>query len=401
MQVLGLYFKIVKTQKKTILLYSGIFLAVFTLFATFKNTDATSGMYQTVKANIAVTDYDNSPLSESFLDYLSTKATFYATGSSKEEMNEALYYGMVDYTIEIPKGFEASFLKGEEHLLQTQSRATNINANAMDLYIDSYLNAMYTYHATTSQSVKELHERVMQQLVDQLDIQMSVEETYTARFEFRDSYYNYFSYVIMALMISVIGTTMLSIFRNDVYKRNLISPLNNSNMNVQLLLANILLASTLWSVFFLVSLVYTSDIMFSYSGFLHMINSYLFTIVCASLSYLISCFLIDKAHAHDTLNGTGNIISLGSAFLCGAFVPQSMLSSSILAFSKFLPSYWYVRANNLMATGLDLRTFESKEVWVCLGIQVLFVLAFFMIALAIARNKRSQETFLAPGEQEA
>ena len=310
-----------------------------------------------------------------------------------------MFYDYIDYAIEIPKGFETAFLNGETELLHTESRPDNAHASAIAMYIDSYLNNMHVYHTATSMELQEMHDSIMHNLQDQLEVSMVVKENVTNRYAFRNSYYNYFSYVIMALITSVVGATMISIFRNDVFKRNLISPITNSSMSIQLLFANILLATIMWAVFSVVSVIFTLDMIATYSGMLYLLNSYLFTVVCTSLAYMFSCILIDKANSSDTLNGISNSLSLGSAFLCGAFVPQAFIGASILQFSKFLPSFWFVKANDIMGTGDTLLSSDYTEIWKCLGVEVMFGLAFLMVALVIMRNKRSQEAFLAPGEQ--
>ena len=86
-------------------------------------------------------------------------------------------------------------------------------------------------------------------------------------------------------------------------------------------------------------------------------------------------------------------------FLGGAFVPQSMISESILTISRFIPTYWYVKANDTLA---NLNNFDGQEIHDILsymGIEVLFLIACSMIALLIMRNRKTQEAFISVGDQ--
>ena len=79
------------------------------------------------------------------------------------------------------------------------------------------------------------------------------------------------------------------------------------------------------------------------------------------------------------------------SFLCGVFVKQSLLGEEILNVGKFLPAYWYVRANNMIFGG-DGAVFDQKEVWVSIGIEALFaaaMLAAALLAAQIIKGKRS------------
>ena len=70
------------------------------------------------------------------------------------------------------------------------------------------------------------------------------------------------------------------------------------------------------------------------------------------------------------------------------FVPQEMLSGSVLAFARFLPAYWYVRANDMIC-GLGADAFSLSTVMMCIGIQVLFAAAIFAVSLIVKRQKKA------------
>ena len=82
-----------------------------------------------------------------------------------------------------------------------------------------------------------------------------------------------------------------------------------------------------------------------------------------------------------------HIVGLSMSFLCGVFVPQSMLSGSVLAVGRFLPAYWYIRANNMLA-GFGKEVFDLGFYWKCIGIQFLFAAAMFALTAVAARQRK-------------
>ena len=50
----------------------------------------------------------------------------------------------------------------------------------------------------------------------------------------------------------------------------------------------------------------------------------------------------------DAISGIVNVVALGSAFLCGAFVPAEWLPDAVLKFAHILPAYWFINSNNLL-----------------------------------------------------
>ena len=75
------------------------------------------------------------------------------------------------------------------------------------------------------------------------------------------------------------------------------------------------------------------------------------------------------------------------SFLCGSFVPQSILPDSVLSAARFLPAYWYIRANNMLA-GFGSEVFDNNFYWQCVGIQMLFAVAVFTLVPVAMRQRR-------------
>lgn len=124
--------------------------------------------------------------------------------------------------------------------------------------------------------------------------------------------------------------------------------------------------------------------MFTTHGLIYLINSFIFTICTTALAFLIGNFLNNK----DAINGIVNVVALGSSFLCGAFVPQSMLGSSVLKIAHLLPTYYYIKNNELLTT-IEVFNFETlKPLIINMFIIVIFAIIFMIFTNILSKKKQ-------------
>ena len=113
-------------------------------------------------------------------------------------------------------------------------------------------------------------------------------------------------------------------------------------------------------------------------------NSLIFTLTALGIGFLTGNILKNK----DAVTGIMNVVALGSSFLCGCFVPIDFLPDTVVTISKLLPSYWYVKNNNLIA---GIESFDSTAIFnILTNIGVMLVFAIILFALALIYNKRHQ-----------
>lgn len=393
MQFYKLYMKIAWNYKKSVIIYLSIFLGFFLLFqALLLNDPTTNPNFESVKPDIAIVDKDHSELSKSFISYLEEQGSIKKVGTTSEELKDALFYGMVSYVVEIPENFEKDFLNGKKPEVYAEGKKDNANTVILDMRMNSYFSQLSLYHHSNPDlSVKELGEKVNGQMKTEVDVHIKVDRNVMEQKVFRATAFNYFSYISIAVLIQIIGITMTALFKTDVLKRNSISPVTTLSMNMQLLFANITMGVFIWLCFMgMVAIVFKQD-MFSQTTLIYILNSFIFSMMSVALSFMISCFLTNVKNRGDVLNGISNAISLTFAFLGGAFVPQFLISDNILAISKFIPTYWYVKLNDMLAYDTVI---SWRNVFTYMGIEILFMLAFASVALLVMKNKRSQDEFV-------
>ena len=122
--------------------------------------------------------------------------------------------------------------------------------------------------------------------------------------------------------------------------------MNYKEYNRKLLLSNSLFAIVLWFFYVSLSFILLGDIMFTAHGLIYIINSFIFTLCTLTIAFLIGNLVSNK----NAINGIVNVVALGSSFLCGSFVPMEWLPDSVLKIAHILPSYWYIKTNELLKT---------------------------------------------------
>lgn len=400
MSHLKLYWKLVKSCRKPLMIYFSIFITVFFIYASFLGDSKQTTIFQEVEPDIVWVDHDQSEASNALKSYMQDIAEIKDVGDTKKDHEDALFYGFVSFIVEVPKGFEDNLLAGKDTNIACTSRPDEVNASMLEMKIESYLSTMHIYHESDpALKVSQLNEKARQSVDTKLDISMRSNEELNISQTLRSGFFNYASYIFMALTMLSVGLIMTTIFKSNLQKRDLVSPISSNKRNFSLFVANILFGSALWAVFMVVIMFLPNSDMWTLQGFFYGLNLYIYGMLCVSVGFLFSCLLSNKAHVGQALNGLTNIVSLGSAFLGGAFVPQSLISESILTISHFIPTYWYVKTNDTLANLNDFNGQQFYDILSYMGIEVLFLIACFMIALLIMRNRKTQEAFISAGEQ--
>ena len=88
------------------------------------------------------------------------------------------------------------------------------------------------------------------------------------------------------------------------------------------------------------------------------------------------------------LSGVANIVSLSMCFLCGVFVPMSVMDKSVLKVAQFLPVYWYEQVNEILSRHHSLTPELLGKVRISMGIEVLFAAMFMCLILVVSRYRK-------------
>lgn len=377
MTVFRTFLKVLNKCKMPIILYT-VFLIFFGGFNIKTNDNSLS--FAPSKPDVLIRNHDEEiGITKHFIDYITENSNILSI--SEEKIEDALFYRDINYIIEIPNSFREDFLKGKNPRIEVKSTG-DYQASLAEMMVERYLKIASIY-----QKEGFLEEELIENLEDTLSSTVEVEMTSkldTDNLSKVASYYNFMNYCLLAGCIYVI-CLVLSSFKNEkIKKRTVISSMNYKEYNRKLLLSNSLFAIILWLFYVVLSFILLGSIMFTLHGLIYIINSFIFTLCSLAIAFLIGNILTNK----NAINGLVNVIALGSSFLCGAFVPMEWLPDTVLKIAHILPSYWYIKTNELVKT---VEVFDRESMMpmiINMIVIVLFILGFMIITNVISKRKR-------------
>lgn len=381
MPVFNTFMKVVKKNLFMAIVYSLIF--VILCFAFSGNTVAASEDFENSSLGVTVIDEDNSTASKAFTDYIASQHKLVEIENSKDEILDALYYTRTDYVLIINKGYEEKIINGETENLFTSYSApdpydSTLLENGINRYI-SLLSACNVSCGSIDEALKKTAETVSKETKVTVETFADNEEhnsEYPVKTQF---YFNFLPYGMLGSLISILSTVLIKMNSKEVSDRAHCSGTPAFSQTAQILLGCVVLVILNWAVFMIAGMIINGGV-FTGKCLLAVLNSFVFILVSAGIAILISTI----KNSSRSIAMIANILSLGMCFLCGVFVSQSLLDESILAAAKFLPAYWYIKANDMLmfSTGESLNMNEFMN---CLGIEFLFAAALFAVILLLSK----------------
>lgn len=347
MQVFKVSMKILKRNYPSIIIYLVIFLGLSLLFALQANQQEDEySSFDTVKTNVAIFKEEDTPLVQGFIENLKETTTIIEVEDQEDLIGDALYFRMVTYVIRIPEGFTEAFMNGHEVKLLKQTIPGNITNIYTELSVDSYFNTARAYLSTQNElTQEELVEKTGAALGHKTPIEvksygMPEGDTYSK------FYFNYLSYSLVSIL--VLGTSIIMLVWKDVdlFRRTEVSPLTRKNIHFQKYLALGVFTLFTWAVLGLAYFLVNRQAVLDQKMILHLLNALVFAFTAMGMSFLVGTFLKSR----NAISAVSNVVALGPSFISGVFVPQEFLGENVLTLAKVTPTYWYVTANNIIAS---------------------------------------------------
>ena len=378
MQVFKLFFKIAKTKWLATLVFLGIFL----LILNFTNVGGGSTSFSTSKMALTVYDQDNSDASKKLCEYLAKDNIIVDFEDDTDKLIDALYATSTNYVITINEGYADKLAKGEtEGLFSTRYLHDSYTNKLADSMLDTYVGTVKAYMAGGMEFGKAI-DSAAEALSEKTEVTF---ETFSDKVGNTKaaSFFNYLPYALLSIIVSVLCPVIVAMNKKEVGFRTKCSSIKTSSISAQTIAASGIFVFFIW-IFLMIIGVGKNGGMFSGNIWYGVLNSASFTLVSVSIALLFS----ELGVKENVLSFVTQVLGLGMAFLCGMFVPQEMLSSGVLGAARFLPAYWYVRANDMIC-GLSTDPFKTSTVMMCIGIQVLFAAAIFAVSLIVKKNKKA------------
>lgn len=379
MTVFNTFWKIVKKYKGTIILYTVLLVVFGTINMTSSNVNTT---FTNSKPSVLIVNEDeNIGLTKNLINYIEKNSEIKKIANSESARDDAIFYRDVNYIIYIPKGYRKDILSGKNVNIDIKS-SKDFNSSLADMILSRYLKVQSIYSENIKDE-KELIDAINNNLSTKANVEITskVDKSYFSNLA---NYFNFASYSIMAVTIYIICLVLSSFNEQTVSKRIITSSMNYKKHNRLILYSSFIYSFIVWILYVILGLILLKANIFDLRFLLYSLNTLLFTFTSLTLALLISTLIKNKG----AITGIVNVVSLGSAFLCGAFVPVEFLPNTVLNVAHILPAYWYINSNNLLADLEVINLVNLENLFFNSLILILFSVLFIILNNIISGYKR-------------
>lgn len=385
MQVSKAFFMIARKRLLTAFIYIAIYTFIILILSS-TTEDSMKNNFSSVSLTIFIADEDQTPASRALCGYLDSLHEIADLNNDEEVLADQMYYRTLDYVLTIPAGFEDSLTSGKKEALLTDVKIPgSTNGYFVDQQISQYVQSLQLY-LSGGYSLTEAIAETDKSIADAVSVTTVSFETEGSSSDGRVFYFfQYLPYIFIAILFSGLTPVLVTLNKKSIKNRTTCSALTLTSKNLQLAGCCVVYSLVVWLLFAGLNVLFYGTDCFTANAMLAMLNSLVFLLFTAALALLVSYFAPDD----NVINMAANIVGLSMAFLCGIFVPQTMLSPSVLNVGRFLPAYWYIRANNMLA-GFGNEVFDLSIYRTCIRIQLLFTAAIFCITLLVSRKRKQK-----------
>lgn len=379
MIVFSTFWRIVKKYKGTILLYTVMLIMFGGINLT---SNSTNDMFTPTKPNIFIVNKDsNMELTKNLINYLKKNTNVVSLEDDEEKINDALFYRDISYVIYIPKNYSKDVLDKKDVTIDIKS-SKDYTSSLTEMMLDKYLNVQSNLVNITNNQ-----DELVNMINNTLDVNSEVvvnsklDNSYLNRVS---RYFNFGSYSLLAVIIFIVTLVINSFKENTINKRIIVSSINYKKHNSLLMLSSFVYSLIVWVLFSLLSVILLGKDMISLRGILYFVNTFMFVMPTLSFGILISTLVNNK----DSIGGIVNVVSLGSAFLCGAFIPTEYLPKIVLSIAHVFPAYYFIDSNNLLSS-MEIINFSNLiPVFINYFVLIIFMLIFIVVNNYVLKKKR-------------
>ena len=375
MTIFKTYWKIVKKNIGIIILYTVMLLVFGTM-----NLKANKNSFEFIssKPDIIIVNNSSGIITDNLISYLKTNANV-KNITNENDIDDAVFFRDANYVIYIPKEFENKIENGKEFNIDIKTN------NSYDSYIASEL--LNRYLDVFSKYMNLYNDKILaiQKLDNTLNKKADVVIENKTNLNSKTSlFYNFSSYSIMAIVIYIICLVLSSFNDEKISKRTSVSGMNYKTFNNYLYISSFTFTFIIFIVYLILSFLILKSSILNINGILYGLNMFIFFIVSFTMAILISNLVKSKG----AISGVVNVISLGSAFLCGAFIPVKYMPSFALKIAHIFPTFYFIDNNEYIAS---LQNFDKASYDFVLKnfiIMTVFIIFFLILNTLVTRFKR-------------
>lgn len=375
MTIFKTYWKIVKKNIGIIILYTVMLLVFGTM-----NLKANKNSFEFIssKPDIIIVNNSSGIITDNLISYLKTNANV-KNITNENDIDDAVFFRDANYVIYIPKEFENKIENGKEFNIDIKTN------NSYDSYIASEL--LNRYLDVFSKYMNLYNDKILaiQKLDNTLNKKADVViENKTSLNSKTSLFYNFSSYSIMAIVIYIICLVLSSFNDEKISKRTSVSGMNYKTFNNYLYISSFSFTFIIFIVYLILSFLILKSSILNINGILYGLNMFIFFIVSFTMAILISNLVKSKG----AISGVVNVISLGSAFLCGAFIPVKYMPSFALKIAHIFPTFYFIDNNEYIASLQNFDKVSYEFVLKNFIIMIVFIIFFLILNTLVARFKR-------------
>lgn len=380
MQVFKAMFRVMRSRIPSAMIYIIMFLAISALVTSQSTKD---NKFEMNRLKVCVFDEDGTPESRALTEFIGKHNDIVEIDNNRDTITDSLYYKTVNYALIINKGYAEKLRAGDTaDVFGSYCLDESFSTVYMGQLLDEYTNSVKAYLTmgnTVDEAIVSTEEALSQETdVSMLRVDKGGDAHYSVDFA---AYFQYMPYILISVIISIVSLVLVTMNKKDIRYRTNCSCLKNSKYTFQLFFGSFLFVLFIWLIFMVAGTIFNEE-MYTGRAWYAVFNSLIFSFVVAAIAVFVSSF----EPADNILNLITQVLGLGMSFLCGVFIPREILSDKVLSVARFLPAYWYINANEMIA---DVIPFSSEGVIQCYLIQLGFAAALILLTLLVRKVRYS------------
>lgn len=371
--------KILNKLKGLIILYTIMLISVTLVNQTSDNVDS----FEEVKPSVIIVNNDKSKngVTNHFIKYLENHMEVKDIDIGNEEkIDDALFYRDVSLVVYIPDGFGDDLLDNKDVSVEYKisgDKGSSYGKMLVQNYFDSF-NIYNNYY-----DGDELFDRLDNAL--NLDVNVEVKSKVDTNSLSRMArFFNFLNYAILAGCVYSISMILASLKSENVRKRTIVSSYDYKKYNRIVLEACSIVIIGMWILYMILALIIFKDLFISMNGLWYVINSFVFSLCSLCIGFLIGNITQNKG----AISGIVNVVSLGSSFLCGCFVPFEFMPDYVIKIAHIFPTYYFVINNEALKVMDNFSLSSVSPLIFNMGIVLIFGVCFVIITNYVSKKKQ-------------
>ena len=371
--------KILNKLKGLIILYTIMLISVTLVNQTSDNVDS----FEEVKPSVIIVNNDKSKngVTNHFIKYLENHMEVKDIDIGNEEkIDDALFYRDVSLVVYIPDGFGDDLLDSKDVSVEYKisgDKGSSYGKMLVQNYFDSF-NIYNNYY-----DGDELFDRLDNAL--NVDVNVEVKSKLDTNSLSRMArFFNFLNYAILAGCVYSISMILASLKSENVRKRTIVSSYDYKKYNRIVLEACSIVILGMWILYMILALIIFKDLFISMNGLWYVINSFVFSLCSLCIGFLIGNITQNKG----AISGIVNVVSLGSSFLCGCFVPFEFMPDYVIKIAHIFPTYYFVINNEALKVMDNFSLSSVSPLIFNIGIVLIFGVCFVIITNYVSKKKQ-------------